>query len=106
MLEFGELEQNIANQAKRMRKALPTNIANAPELEKGLELYLNAFFDLDSERPVAGMGGLARIPSSAVRAYRKEFELDEVQSEMLSEYISSMDAAYIKFQTAKNGKSS
>lgn len=84
-----------------MRKALPTNIANAPELDPGLDLFYNAFFDLDSERAMAAMG-VGRIPSSAIRAYAHEFDLDERQSEQLSDYITQMDSAFIKYMSAKN----
>lgn len=85
-------------------RALPDNIQNAPELDLGLQLYLQAFFDLDSERN-NGMG-LARIPSSAVRAYAREFDFSEDQSDSLSFFVSEMDEAHIKRLQAKQDAAS
>lgn len=84
------------------RLPLPTNIQNAPELDIGLQLYLQAFFDLDSERSHAF--SLVRIPSSAIRSYAREFDLDEVQSELLIFYINEMDNAHLKKLNAKKDK--
>ena len=50
MLEQGPHEVMIAQQSVRMGQPLPARIANAPELMLGLQVYLQAFFDLDSER--------------------------------------------------------
>jgi hypothetical protein len=47
---------------------LPGKIANAPDLEFGLEIFLAAFHDLESER-VVGMD-IGPIPRSAIRAIR------------------------------------
>lgn len=99
MLDLAPIEQNIARQAVQARKPLPTNIQNAPELETGLQLYLQAFFDLDSERSHAF--SLVRIPSSAVRAYAYEFDFDEEQTELLTFYIEQMDGAHLKRLRAK-----
>jgi hypothetical protein len=44
LLELGPHEQAIAKQAMRAGQPLPDRIANAPELEVGLQLYLQAFF--------------------------------------------------------------
>lgn len=87
------------------RMPLPSNIENAPELNMGLQLYLQAFFDLDSERSHAF--SLVRIPSSAVRSYAREFDFDEDQTEMLDYVITDMDNAYLKHLKKKqdSGKS-
>lgn len=99
------IEQNIARQAVQARKPLPDNIQNAPELQVGLQLYLQAFFDLDAERSHAFQ--LVRIPGSAVRSYAREFNFDDEQFELLEYYISEMDAAHLKrLQAKQNGKSS
>lgn len=102
MLDLAPIEQNVARQAMQARQPLPTNIQNAPELELGLQLYLQAFFDLDSERSHAF--SLVRIPSSAVRNYAREFEFDTDQSSLLEYYITEMDNANLKRLNNKNGK--
>lgn len=101
MLDLAPIEQNIARQAMQARLPLPANIQNAPELHLGLQLYLQAFFDLDSERSHAF--SIVRIPSSAIRRYAKEFEFDEDQKEMLDYVITEMDNAHTKRLSAKNG---
>lgn len=98
------IEQNVARQAMQSRNPLPSNIQNAPILENGLQLYLQAFFDLDSERSHAF--SLVRIPSSAIRAYAREMGLDYEQTELLKLYINEMDNAHLKKLSKKqNGKS-
>lgn len=104
LLDLAPIEQNIARQAVQARKALPDNIQNAPELDLGLQLYLQAFFDLDSERLNAF--SLVRIPGSAVRTYAREYSFDDEQTALLDYYISEMDAAYLKRAKARqDGKS-
>lgn len=70
---------------------LPDRIANAPELITGLELYLQAFFDLDCERS-HGMG-LTRIPWSSIKDYAIAFDFDSRQTEDLFYYIRALDFA-------------
>lgn len=102
MLELGPIEQNIARQAMQARLPLPDNIKNAPELELGLQLYLQAFFDLDSERSHAF--SLVRIPGSAIRSYAREFEFDDTQTELLTIYIQAMDNEHLKRLQKKQSK--
>lgn len=87
-------EQHIAKQAYMLGQPLPERIANAPELFLGSELYLCAFFDLDSERS-HGMG-LTRIPWSRIKDYAIAFDLDEQQTEDLLYYIPKMDNANLQ----------
>lgn len=101
MLELGSSEQSIAKQAMRSGQELPDRIANAPSLRQGLWFYLQAFFDLDGERS-HGMG-LGRIPWSAVMAYADYYDLDEEQTELLLQFIRSMDAAHLKQVQESNG---
>lgn len=86
----------------RSGQPMPERIANAPELRIGLQLYLQAFFDLDSERshdfaPKA-------IPRSKVAEYAKELELDEEQAEDLFFFVKKMDGAHLKRLEAKTRK--
>lgn len=107
LLTLGNSAQSIAKQALRQGRKIPDGIANAPELQIGLQLYLQAFFDLDSERSHAF--GVTRIPGSAVRQYAVDWELDEQQTDDLIFFIKRMDAAHLerlaakqKAQTGKN----
>lgn len=94
MLELGESEQKIALAAMRAGQPLPDRIANAPELQLGLSLYLTAFFDLDSER--SHSQGVTMIPLSRVRSYAEDYEFDAEQTEDLIFFIREMDTAHCK----------
>ena len=83
----------------RAGQPLPERIANAPELEVGLQLYLQAFFDLDSERSHGN--GLAPIPWTSIAAYARAFEFDEEQTEDLFFHVRRMDAEHLKRISAK-----
>lgn len=101
-LEIGAVEQSFAKQAMRAGAPLPDRIANAPELIEGLELYFQAFLDLDGERDT-GMG-IGSIPWSKVKEYANFYDFDDEQTEDLFFFIKRMDSAYIKRQNAKQKK--
>lgn len=71
---------------------MPDFIANAPELQIGLQLYMQAFFDLDTERPHSP--GVALIPWSAIRDYGLSIGLDEEQQADLMFLIRQMDITH------------
>ncbi|MCW2763976.1 MAG: hypothetical protein JWR85_4177 [Marmoricola sp.] len=73
---------------------LPDRIANAPELEIGLSLYLDAFFDLDSERSHAA--GITAIPYSQIRDYANAYDFDAEQTSDLMFFIRNMDTDHMK----------
>lgn len=94
LLDMAPIEQSIAKQAMRAGQPLPNRIANAPELRNGLQLFIQAFFDLDSERshawaPVA-------IPWTSIMSYARAFDFDEEQTEDLFYLIKQMDAEHLK----------
>lgn len=80
-------------------KKPPDAFANVPELRVGLQLYLEAFFDLDSER--TGGEGLAPIPWTSIKDYAKAYEFDEEQTEDLFFFIRQMDVEHRKRMASK-----
>lgn len=94
MLTLGSSEQNVAKMAIRAGNKIPNAIANAPQLKGGLELYLNAFFDLDSERH-HGMGAMP-IPFSSIILYADFFGFENEQKEDLFFFIKKMDAVQLE----------
>lgn len=106
MLDMGPVEQAIAKQAMRAGNELPDRIANAPELINGLQLYLQAFFDLDSERSHAMAP--TPIPWRAMAEYANVFKFDEEQTEDLFYFLRAMDSKHLAKINAKmkadNGK--
>lgn len=99
LLELGPHEQAIAKQAMRSGQPLPERIANAPELEPGLQLYLQAFFDLDSERSHAA--GLTAIPWTKMLDYALAYDFDEEQQADLFYFIRKLDSEHLKKLEAK-----
>lgn len=91
---MGNIERGIVKQAVRSGQPVPDRILNAPVLRFGLLFYLQAFFDLDSER-AQGMS-LGRIPWMAIKHYADHFELDEGQTDALFYFIREMDSAHLK----------
>lgn len=90
---MGKDEQQIIAQAMRMGRPIPDRIRNAPELFMGLDLYLDAFFDLDSERS-HGLG-LTPIPWTSIKQYAEAWEFDEEQTHDLFFFIKKMDQAHL-----------
>jgi hypothetical protein len=83
---------------------LPDFIANAPELQAGLEIYLKAFYDLDSERSY--ISGVAAIPWSKIKDYAEFYQFSEEQTEDLFYLIRAMDNAHMNRVRAENAKNS
>ena len=102
MMDMGQIEQNIVNQAKRANAPIPDRIMNAPVLMQGLELYLNAFFELDSSRPV-GLS-LLPIPWGAIVDYCAVYGIDNEQREDMLYFIRKMDNAHLDRLNKKEAK--
>lgn len=79
---------------------MPDRIANAPELRPHLQLYLNAFFDLDSERSHAF--SVTAIPWSSIAEYARAFEFSEELTDELFYFIRKVDSEHLKRLAAKN----
>jgi hypothetical protein len=98
-LEIAPIEQTLIRQAMQARRPIPEKILNSPELNLGLQIYLQAFFDLDTERP-QGMD-VGRIPHSAICAYAKNYNFDADQTDALSYFVLHMDNEYHKYRKSK-----
>lgn len=81
---------------------LPDRIQNAPELLPGLGLYLRAFYDLDSCRPVGF--GEGPIPWTAIEEWCRSLELDEEERDDVHYLVRRLDNAYLKHREAKRPK--
>lgn len=71
---------------------LPKRIAEAPELERGLELYYTGFWDLASSRATPE----GPIGWEAIVQYCERLELDEEQTEAMVHHVQDMDTAFQK----------
>lgn len=77
-----------------MNMAVPKEIVDAPELRLGLDLFLQAWLDLNSCRSV-GMG-VGLISWLAREDYAVRCGFDEDQREALHHHIPKMDAVYLE----------
>ena len=92
-----EVESKTIAECLRFKEPIPDKILNKPNLFLGLALYLNAWFELDTERAEA----LAPIKRSSIFEYARDYELSEEQTDDLLYYINSMDTAHLKRERAK-----
>ncbi len=96
------MAKQIARQARQAKRPLPDKIANAPELKMGLEIYLNAFFELDTER--THIFSFTPIPWSSMKNYAEFNGFDTEQTEDLIFYIRKMDEQHLKRLKSKQPK--
>lgn len=98
-LDIAHIEHTLIRQ-----KPIPDCVLNKPKLHIGLSIYLDAFFDLDSERSIGMVQG--RIPWSKIVMYAQYNSFDEEQSDNLIYFIKKMDTAYLKRSEKKNANTS
>jgi hypothetical protein len=98
-LQQGPTEKTIIDQAVRGRKPLPDAIANAPDLNSGLELYYVAFMDLTSSRALGATEG--PIAWNVIDYYCRVLQFSEEQREDAFFFIAAMDKAYLDFRAEK-----
>lgn len=95
-----DVERRTIEECRRFGEPLPDKIKNRPQLHLGLVLYLNAWFELDTERTAA----LAQIKRSDIFAYAHDYGLSEEQTEDLWFYVRQMDGEHLKRVQAKMPK--
>lgn len=83
----------------RERRPLPRAIANAPELNLGLEFAYSSFWELSSCRPTGW--GFGPIPYSTIADFIRAQELDEDDGEDFFYLIRAMDKAFLEYHAEK-----
>jgi hypothetical protein len=74
---------------------LPEKIKNAPELENGLELFIQAFFELSTSRMVGVDYG--PIPWVVINEYCNSLEIVEDQRDDVFYHVRALDSTYLEF---------
>lgn len=102
-MEQGPVEQNIIKQSLKAGQPIPEKIRNAPTLGKGLEIFYNAFIELNSCRSI-GMD-MGEIPWVAIAKYAEVHEFEGEQRDDLFYFAQALDSAYISYRQSrsKNG---
>ena len=100
------MEASIVKQSMNDNKPLPEHILKKPQLFPGLDLFLDAFYDLNADRQM-GMS-VGKIPFTAIRAYADEYQFEGLQREDLFYFVKAIDDAVVKSISKKdkgaNGK--
>jgi hypothetical protein len=99
----GGVADTIAAQMERDGVELPKQISNQPVLTNDLLVYLDAFYELDTERS-HGMS-LVRIPWSSIVNYGDRYGFDITE---LVFFVRKMDDAHLdnlRSKTANGGSS-
>lgn len=100
-LEQGRTERRIIEECIRRKRALPKAIKEAPRLQFGLELFFDAWCDLQGDR--GGMGD-GRIPWTAIESYCRYNDYDEDLREDTHYLIRAMDEAWCVWHQAQRDK--
>ena len=87
-----DVEANMIRQAKNCREPIPKSIQNKPLLREGLMFFLNAFYDLDTERNTSD---LERLPWSALNAYGEKAGCVGIEAERFEYLMRYLDNAYL-----------
>ncbi len=90
---MGPIEKDIVTQCLRFKQPIPERILNKPELQKGLDIYLQAFLDLSLDRTNEAIGW------SSIIAYAQYYGFDFEQTEDLIFFIRAMDEEYLKLKS-------
>lgn len=91
---MGEVEESIIKQSANNNQPLPERILNKPQLHKGLTLFLEAFYELSSDRQT-GLG-VGYIPFTAIKSYADEYGFEGEQREDLFYFVREIDKAIVK----------
>ncbi len=94
----GGVGDSLAAQMERDGVEVPKQVSDQPKLLSDLQCYVDAFYELDTER--SHQFGLVRIPWSSIVAYgdRYDFDVDE-----LVFFIRKMDDAHLSKLRSSNG---
>lgn len=95
---MGGQEKSIIEICFREGLPLPDEIANAPQVLWGLELYFSAYLDLGYSRSGLGDGG---IPWHRVEQYARMNKFSDEQTDDLHYYVRELDDCYAQYRKAE-----
>lgn len=96
---MGKDEKSLLTLAQRQNMPIPDKIANAPELQPGLQLYLDCFNDLNHSRFNAP-GYVGHIHYNLVDLWCENNGVWGEQKQDVIEIIAKMDRVYVDWQLA------
>lgn len=93
-------EAIIIQQALRLKAPIPDKIAHYPELEEGLDYYLDIYLDLCSDKSVGF--GEGPIPWSAMDRYARRYNIEDEEFDRLVYIIKYVDSELMQYRQKKN----
>jgi hypothetical protein len=87
-------EAIIMQQALRLNAPLPDKIANMPDLNLGLDFYMEVYLDLCSDKDVGF--GEGPIPWSSMDNYAKRYDIVGYEFERMVMILRSADGEILK----------
>lgn len=94
---MGKDEKGLIDSAVRFGAPLSDRIVNAPELQHGLQIYVDAFNTLTRSRSMS-QGSIGSIPYSEISSYCRDHEITGDDREEAIYLIQQMDDTYCKWQ--------
>lgn len=94
-----EKEKRIIDECNRLGEKIPDRIANRPVIEQYMMFYIDAFFELTTERQIGFVEG--PIPLSAIHRYADRLEMNSEERIDFHLFITRLDATYLKYKTRK-----
>lgn len=90
----GTNEAVVIRDAIRAGHPIPPEIANAPSLMPGLDLFYNAWLELSTCRSIGMVPG--PIPWTAIHMYARHYQMTFQQEERLVQVVRILDNEYLK----------
>lgn len=98
------IEKNLVAQCKRFGEPLPERIKNKPRLGLGLDIFLDAFFDLEYDRNwlVGTVAQPLPISWGTLQKYAEIYEFSGILRDDLLYLVRALDNAYINYINKKS----
>ena len=81
---------------------MPSRIANAPTIPEFMEFYLDAFYELTTDRQIGF--GEGPIPHRSISDYCSKLLLDDDEERDFVYFIRLMDNSYLKYRNKQSKK--
>lgn len=103
-LTFGPHQDQIAAAAEEMGQPIPETVSDRPEIRPDLEIYWEAYMDLNGTR--ASGFGLGPIPWTALDRFAARHGLDDPEEfQNLKEIVWLVDKEYLTWHEDQKKKS-
>ena len=96
-----EVQKRIRQQVRMAGEKLPPDLAKPPRLRDDLLIFLTAFYELTTDRPMAM--SLGPIPWASIMRFADVYDFSSEMRHELLYCIRRMDEAYLGYIGGKSG---